>query len=107
MTFEEIIGQLKNHANPKNVAGMARFGIQGGIMLGVNVPVLRKMAKEIIHKLMYGYFLPGRISKIMRKSGIKYFTGMIKYTRKAVKKGVGIKYALMYYHIYGDECYDI
>lgn len=53
MTKDEIIKRLKTHANPKNVAGMARFGIQGGIMLGVNVPILRKMAREIgkDHKL--------------------------------------------------------
>ncbi len=33
-------------ANPKNVAGMARFGISSEGTLGVSIPVLRKMAKE-------------------------------------------------------------
>ncbi|MFH1424741.1 MAG: DNA alkylation repair protein [archaeon] len=47
MNKTEIIKQLQSHANPKNVEGMQRFGIQGGKMLGVSVPVVRKMAKQI------------------------------------------------------------
>lgn len=47
MTSQEIIKQLKAQANPKNVAGMARFGISGGKMLGIPVPVLRKLARDI------------------------------------------------------------
>jgi len=47
MKSSEIIKNLESHANPKNVEGMSRFGIKGGKMLGVSVPVLRKMAKEI------------------------------------------------------------
>ena len=39
--------KLKSHANPKNVAGMARFGISSKNTLGVPIPTLRKMAKEI------------------------------------------------------------
>jgi 3-methyladenine DNA glycosylase AlkD len=46
MTSEQIIKKLKAKANPKNVAGMRRFGIKGEKMLGVAIPVLRKMAKE-------------------------------------------------------------
>ena len=46
-TREEILKKLKSLANPKNVAGMARFGINPKKTLGVNIPVLRKMAKEI------------------------------------------------------------
>lgn len=47
MDSSEIIKELKKNANPKNVAGMARFGIQGGTMLGIPIPILRKMAKDI------------------------------------------------------------
>jgi 3-methyladenine DNA glycosylase AlkD len=47
MTSQEIIKKLKSLANPKNVAGMARFGINSKNTLGVNVPILRKIAKEI------------------------------------------------------------
>lgn len=38
--------ELKSHANPKNVEGMARFGISPKNTLGISVPVLRKMAKK-------------------------------------------------------------
>ena len=53
MIKEEIIKKLKAEASPKNVAGMARFGISSKNTLGVPVPFLRKLAKEIgkNHKL--------------------------------------------------------
>jgi 3-methyladenine DNA glycosylase AlkD len=38
---------LKALANPANVSGMARYGISPVGTLGVPIPVLRKMAKEI------------------------------------------------------------
>ncbi len=47
MTAEEIITLLKSKANPKNVEGMARFGINPKNTLGISVPELRKLAKEI------------------------------------------------------------
>ena len=47
MEHQEIIKKLNSEANPKNVEGMARFGINPKNTLGVSVPVLRKMAKEI------------------------------------------------------------
>jgi len=43
----QFIEKLKSLSNPKNIEGMARFGINPKKTLGVNVPVLRKMAKEI------------------------------------------------------------
>ncbi len=43
----QVIKKLKSLSNPKNVEGMARFGINPQKALGVNVPVLRQMAKEI------------------------------------------------------------
>lgn len=47
MNLQDILKILKSRANPKNVAGMAKFGINPKNTLGVNVPVLRKLAKEI------------------------------------------------------------
>lgn len=46
MTAEEIITLLKSQRNPKNVKGMARFGINPKNTLGISVPYLRKLAKE-------------------------------------------------------------
>jgi 3-methyladenine DNA glycosylase AlkD len=49
MNHREIIQKLKLLKNPKNVEGMARFGINSKYTLGINIPVLRKLAYEI-HK---------------------------------------------------------
>jgi 3-methyladenine DNA glycosylase AlkD len=46
-TVTEIIDQLKLQANPVNAAGMARFGINPTNTLGITIPVLRKMARQI------------------------------------------------------------
>ena len=46
MQADEIIQEIKSLANPKNVEGMARFGINPTNTYGVSVPVLRKMARE-------------------------------------------------------------
>lgn len=50
---EEIIKKLKKLSDPKNVKGMARFGIKPDKALGISIPNLRKLAKEIgkNHKL--------------------------------------------------------
>ncbi len=47
MQHKDVIEKLKSLSNPKNVEGMARFGISSNKTLGVSVPKLRKMAKEI------------------------------------------------------------
>ena len=47
MNAQEIITELKKSANPNNVEGMARFGIASQGTLGIQIPVLRKMAKNI------------------------------------------------------------
>lgn len=47
MTAEKIITLLKSQKNPKNIEGMARFGINSKNTLGIPVPFLRKIAKEI------------------------------------------------------------
>jgi 3-methyladenine DNA glycosylase AlkD len=45
--YEEIIERIRCLANPENVAGMARYGINPKNTYGVSIPNLRKMAKEI------------------------------------------------------------
>jgi 3-methyladenine DNA glycosylase AlkD len=47
MTSDHIIANLKQHANAQAVEGMARFGIRPAQALGISIPTLRKMAKEI------------------------------------------------------------
>jgi 3-methyladenine DNA glycosylase AlkD len=47
MECEAVLAKLRSLANPENVAGMARFGISSEGTLGISVPVLRKLAKEI------------------------------------------------------------
>jgi len=47
MTSEQIITDLKLHAHTQAIEGMARFGIRPAQALGVSIPTLRKMAKEI------------------------------------------------------------
>jgi 3-methyladenine DNA glycosylase AlkD len=44
---KEIIKKLKSKKNPKNIAGMARFGMNTENRLGISMPYLRKLAKEI------------------------------------------------------------
>ena len=44
---DEIVKRLRSLADPANVAGMARFGINPDGTLGVSIPILRKMAREI------------------------------------------------------------
>ena len=47
MTYEEIIKDLKSQKRPKNIAGMARFGINPKGTLGISIPYLRNLAKKI------------------------------------------------------------
>lgn len=44
--LDAIIETLKANSNPKNVEGMARFGINPQNTLGVSIPTLRQIAKE-------------------------------------------------------------
>jgi 3-methyladenine DNA glycosylase AlkD len=43
---ERLLAVLRAHANPANVVGMARYGINPAGTLGVPIPVLRRLAKE-------------------------------------------------------------
>ncbi len=45
---DAVLAELFAHANPKNVEGMARFGIVSKNVLGLTTPLLRSLAK--IHK---------------------------------------------------------
>ena len=42
----ELIAELEAHANPANVAGMARYGISTEHALGVPIPLLRALARR-------------------------------------------------------------
>jgi 3-methyladenine DNA glycosylase AlkD len=52
-TVQEVLQRLQALANPENVAGMERFGINPQGTLGISIYVLRPLAKEIgiDHKL--------------------------------------------------------
>lgn len=47
MNASQILTQLHSLANPANVAGMARYGINPDSTLGISIPTLRAMAREI------------------------------------------------------------
>src|SRR3989344_9210999 len=48
MQYKEIIEKLEALKNPKNVIGMARFGIKPKTKVyGISIPELRKIAKQI------------------------------------------------------------
>jgi 3-methyladenine DNA glycosylase AlkD len=53
MDKEAVIHFLEQHKNAKNIIGMARYGINTDTAFGINLPVLRDLAKEIgkNHKL--------------------------------------------------------
>lgn len=61
MEINELVEVLKNEANPENVAGMARFGIASNNTLGISMPRIRAIAKEIKkdHKLALEAFDSG------------------------------------------------
>jgi len=47
VTYEQVLTRLKKLANPKNVAEMARFGISPKGTVGISIPNLRRLAREI------------------------------------------------------------
>jgi len=46
-SVDEIVSVLKENARPDQLKGMAKFGMTSTKRLGISIPVLRKMAKEI------------------------------------------------------------
>jgi 3-methyladenine DNA glycosylase AlkD len=61
MKSSEIIAQLKSQVNPKNIAGMARFGIIGKNVLGISIPYLRNLAKNIKKENIDNHQLAGEL----------------------------------------------
>jgi len=47
MRCGEVLNALKNLGNPRNVEGMARFGIRPAVAYGVPKPDLRRLAKDL------------------------------------------------------------
>jgi 3-methyladenine DNA glycosylase AlkD len=47
MHGSEVLNALKKLGDPRNVAGMARFGIRPAVALGVPKPALRKLARDL------------------------------------------------------------
>src|SRR4030065_1716214 len=47
MNADQIIVQLKSQADPAAVEGMARYGINPDNTLGISIPTLRAMAREV------------------------------------------------------------
>ncbi len=88
MTVTEIIDELKRHYNPRNLEGMARYGINVEKAFGVNVPVLRALAKKIgtDHKLALklwesGYHEARHIATMIDDPNLVTKTQMNKWVR--------------------------
>jgi 3-methyladenine DNA glycosylase AlkD len=47
MPYGEVLNALRNLGDPRNVEGMARFGIRPAVALGVPKPALRRLARQI------------------------------------------------------------
>lgn len=60
-SVEEVLKKLQAHSRPNELRGMARYGIMIERRLGVSVPQMRKMAKELgkNHKLALGLWKTG------------------------------------------------
>jgi 3-methyladenine DNA glycosylase AlkD len=44
---QDLVARLRRLGSPRNVAGMSRYGITGGDVLGVPAPALRRLAREL------------------------------------------------------------
>jgi 3-methyladenine DNA glycosylase AlkD len=47
MSVESVLAEMRSKANPGAVEGMARFGISPKGTLGISIPILRKLAKDV------------------------------------------------------------
>ena len=52
-SLAEVLEKLKARARPDQVAGMARYGMTADRRLGVSVPDMRKLAKEIVKRAAF------------------------------------------------------
>jgi len=61
MKLDNVVRELRSIANPKNVEGMAKFGINPSNTLGISIYDLRPMAKRIgkDHELAVGLWSTG------------------------------------------------
>ena len=61
MKLDEVVRELRSKANPKNVEGMARFGISSENTLGISIYDLRPMGKRLgkDHELALGLWSTG------------------------------------------------
>jgi 3-methyladenine DNA glycosylase AlkD len=61
LSAESIIKEMRSKADPKAVAGMARFRISSENTLGLSVPTLRRMAEKLgrDHRLALGLWKSG------------------------------------------------
>jgi 3-methyladenine DNA glycosylase AlkD len=61
VTMDNVLNRLKKKAQPDQLKGMARYGISVERRLGVSIPELRKMAKELgkDHKLAINLWKTG------------------------------------------------
>jgi len=61
LSAEAVIAEMKSKADPKAVAGMARFGISSKNTLGLSIPTIREMAKKIgtNHQVAQGLWQSG------------------------------------------------
>ena len=60
-SLKEVLDSLKSKARPDQLAGMARYGMGVERRLGVSIPEMRKMAKELgrDHRLALGLWKTG------------------------------------------------
>ena len=60
-TADDVLDILRSLANPENVAGMRRYGINPENTLGISIPNLRSLAKEIgkDHSLAQDFWASG------------------------------------------------
>jgi 3-methyladenine DNA glycosylase AlkD len=89
-TVQEVIVKLHSLASPEAVAGMARFGISTENTLGISMPTLRDLAREIgrDHQLALGLWqtglhearilasmvdIPGQVTEEQMESWVKDF----------------------------------
>lgn len=75
--------ELKSLSDPKNIEGMARFGIKPKNLYGISIPNLRRMAKKIGKN--------HALAEKLWKSGIheaRILAGMIDYPEKVSEKQV-------------------
>ena len=68
MNINQILQYLEENADPSSKEGLNRFGIKGDFAMGIRMPVLRKLAKDISrnHELALSLWaIPKRETRIL------------------------------------------